>query len=99
MKLIKANPNPFFTVLEIIDVCRERAVFHEDEAPLISQTYNTIKFLGEMLEDDSIACESDCDCELALESCNGSCQPEGDALPYRDEEQTEIQLELPLDQV
>lgn len=98
MKLIKANPNPFFTVLEIIDVCRERAVFHEDEHALISQTYNTIKFLGQMLEDDTASCQSDCDCEHALESCDGRCQPEGDALPYRDEEQTEIQLELPLDQ-
>lgn len=89
MKLIEANKNPFFCVLAILEACRERAAFHEDELQLVGEVYATIQFLGQMLESDVEAdCPLDCDCERQLEVCDGGCQPETEDAPQ--------QLELPL---
>lgn len=97
MKLIEANKNPFFTVLSIIETCRDRAAFQEDELQIVGEVFATMQFLGQMLESDVEGeCGSDCDCELALPACDGSCQPETDSLPQRFDEAE--QLELPLEQ-
>jgi hypothetical protein len=96
MKLIEANKNPFFCVLTILEACRERAAFHEDELHLVGEVYATMQFLGQMLESDAEAeystdeveaeCSTDCDCERQLEVCDGDCQPDA----------AQQQLELPL---
>jgi hypothetical protein len=89
MKLIEANKNPFFCVLAILEACRDRAAFHEDELHLVGEVHAYMQLLGKMIEAEVEAeCSTDCDCERQLEVCDGGCQPETEAAPQ--------QLELPL---
>jgi hypothetical protein len=87
MKPIESNKNPFYCVLSIIEACRERGAFQEEEMPLINDVKSAMQLFALMLESEVDACSDDCDCDKHLESCDMSCEETPSNV---------VQLELPL---
>jgi hypothetical protein len=88
MKPIEAKENPFYCVMSILEACRERGAFQEEEMKLVDDVHTVMQLFGAMLENESVdnACSNECDCEKQLDECDSSCETESNI----------IQLELPL---